>query len=165
MYMYVLSLVCCCLTVTSPLINSALTFPDDKVNPPTALGQLLWEWTGQYLCLGCVCTVRVSVRVGETSTSRLWVTWALAAQATLSPHSCTLPPPPALYPLLILLLLGYFLVLVWVVFVLALFVFAFPCCAASLSYVGMSSHILATVAACVAVTCMTFFDHWQWSVF
>lgn len=41
-------------------------------------------------------------------------------------------------------------------FILALFVFAFPCCAASLSYVGMSSHILATVAACVAVTCVTF---------
>lgn len=42
-------------------------------------------------------------------------------------------------------------------FILALFVFAFfPRCAASLSYVGMSSHILATVAACVAVTCVTF---------
>lgn len=84
----------------------------------------------------------------------------------LKPHfpcSCTPPPPsiPALPPSLPsppahFVAFWIFPGLVWVVFILALFVFAFPCCAASLSYVGMSSHILATVAACVAVTCVTF---------
>lgn len=38
----------------APSVNSASTFPDDKAEPPTALGQLLWERTGQYLCFSCV---------------------------------------------------------------------------------------------------------------
>lgn len=76
----------------------------------------------------------------------------------LKPHSpCTVAHSFPAPPLLILSLFGYFPVWFWVVFILALFVFAFPCCAASLSYVGMSSHILATVASCDAETCVRFF--------
>lgn len=39
----------------APAVNSASTFPDDKAETPAALGQLLWERTGQYLCFSCVC--------------------------------------------------------------------------------------------------------------
>ena len=112
-------------------MNSALTFPDDKDNPTTAVGQLLWEWTGQYLCFR-TCTFK---------TSRFNVTWALSDGTALS-HSLLLLP---------LLTFWIFPGLVWVVFILALFVFALPCCAAALTYGGMSSHILATASACCVV--------------
>lgn len=140
---YVFSVECCCLTLTSPAVNSALTFPDDKENPPTALGQLLWEWTGQYLCLSCVCTC---------------VFWCWRNLNKTFSHLSTLlfklHFPCTLLPLAHFVAFWIFSGLVWVLFILAVFVF--PCCAASLSYVGMCSHILATVAACFALTCMTF---------
>lgn len=37
-----------------PSVNYVLTFPEDKDNQAASLGQLLWEWTGQYLSLSSV---------------------------------------------------------------------------------------------------------------
>lgn len=145
---------------STPPLNSALTFPDDKVNPPTALGQLLWEWTGQYLCLSCVCTVRVSVRVGETSTSRFTCSSSYTSPARLHTSSLSFSLSGRFW----CFFFGYFLVLVWVVFIFISFFFCFSLLCLPL-WVGMSSHILATVAACVAVNLCDFFDHWQCSGF
>lgn len=126
-------LTCRRLTLTSPPVNSALTFPDDKDKQPSALGQLLWEWTGQYMSLSWVSTI-CTVWGWEI---RFDVTWTLWEQDR--PFLHTLSPK---------LLSFTAFVAVWGIslFVLTCVYFSSVCfclplrCAASLSYAGMSSH-------------------------
>ena len=159
---------CCCLTVTSPSCKLCLNISRWQSRPDSCTGTVTVTVNRSVSVLGCVCTVHVSVPVGETSTSRFPRHLSTCSSSlTLPAHPSSPPPPPPLLlppPPLPCSSCCCSLDISWFGLgsvYLTVFVFASPCCAAALSYVGMSGHILATVAACVAVTCVWLLDHWH----